>query len=84
MNQLKICGYRSMTASGLFRSLSSATEVSKKGGKGVDPQSSNNLKLNLPQPGDFQLSMKNICETEERIKRVRMIFSFYFLNMYWI
>lgn len=31
------------------------------------------LKLNLPNAGDFQLSMKNICQIEERIKKVRHV-----------
>ena len=26
--------------------------------------------LNLPNPGEFGLSMKNICKTEEKIKQV--------------
>jgi hypothetical protein len=26
--------------------------------------------LNLPNPGKFELSMKKICETEEKIKQV--------------
>jgi len=26
--------------------------------------------LNLPNPGQFELSMKNICQTEEKIKQV--------------
>ena len=30
--------------------------------------------LNLPDPGKFELSMKKICENEEKIKKVINIF----------
>lgn len=30
--------------------------------------------LNLPNPGEFGLSMKNICRTEEKIKKVSLIY----------
>ncbi len=26
--------------------------------------------LNLPNPGEFELSMKNVCQNEEKIKKV--------------
>lgn len=46
----------------LLRNLSNSFEKVK--------LSPTDLKLNLPNAGDFQLSMKNICQTEEKIKKV--------------
>lgn len=33
-------------------------------------QVKNELKLNLPDAGKFELSMKNICKNEENIRKV--------------
>lgn len=51
----------------------SASKQSKPSALSSQQQQQQDLKLNLPNAGDFQLSMKNICQIEERIKKVRHV-----------
>ena len=66
MKQLKLCkNYQLLVLKypqlQLWRNLSKKT---------VKKSPEKDMKLNLPNAGAFQLSMKNICQTEENIKKV--------------